>query len=47
MNRDSANSDFHVPFGGMKDSSCHSRELGKAARDFFTETKTVYLDSSQ
>ena len=43
VNRDTANSDFHVPFGGMKASSSHSREMGKAARDFFTATKTVYL----
>jgi hypothetical protein len=27
----------------MKASSSHSRELGKAARDFFTEIKTIYL----
>ncbi len=43
VNRDSANTDFHVPFGGIKASSSHSRELGKAARDFFTEIKTIYL----
>ena len=43
VNRESANGDFHVPFGGMKASSSHSRELGKAARDFFTEIKTIYL----
>jgi acyl-CoA reductase-like NAD-dependent aldehyde dehydrogenase len=32
-----------VPFGGMKGSSSHSREQGKAAREFYTDTKTVYL----
>jgi aldehyde dehydrogenase (NAD+) len=43
INRDAAKIDFHAPFGGMKASSAHNRNLGKAARDFFTETKTVYL----
>jgi aldehyde dehydrogenase (NAD+) len=35
--------EYHVPFGGMKDSGVGDRELGKAARAFFTESKTVYL----
>jgi alpha-ketoglutaric semialdehyde dehydrogenase len=43
VNRESSAMDFYAPFGGMKTSSSHSRELGKAARDFFTETKTIYL----
>jgi aldehyde dehydrogenase (NAD+) len=43
VNRESTALDFYAPFGGMKASSSHSRELGKAARDYFTETKTVYL----
>ena len=34
----------HVPFGGMKGSSSYSREQGKAAREFFTQTKTIYID---
>jgi aldehyde dehydrogenase (NAD+) len=33
-----------VPFGGMKESSSFSREQGKAAAHFFTQTKTVYFD---
>jgi hypothetical protein len=28
----------------MKDSSSHSREQGDAARQFYTDTKTVYVD---
>lgn len=43
INRDAAKIDFHAPFGGIKASSAHHRNLGKAARDFFTETKTVYV----
>ncbi len=33
-----------VPFGGMKESSSHSREQGRAAMEFFTSIKTVYVD---
>jgi len=36
----------HVPLGGLKGSSSMNREQGKAARLFFTTTKTVYLRSS-
>jgi aldehyde dehydrogenase (NAD+) len=34
--------DFHVPFGGRKNSSLGPREQGTYARDFFTQTKTTY-----
>jgi aldehyde dehydrogenase (NAD+) len=44
VNSETPGAEPHVPFGGMKGSSSHSREQGKAARDFFTQTKTVYLD---
>lgn len=44
INSETAGTEPQVPFGGMKDSSSHSREQGKAARDFFTEVKTVYVD---
>ncbi len=44
VNSETAGTEPQVPFGGMKDSSSHSREQGKAARDFFTEVKTVYVD---
>jgi len=44
INQESAGLEFQVPFGGMKDSSSGSREQGKAAREFFTQWKTVYLD---
>ncbi len=35
-----------VPFGGIKDSGIGHREMAKAAIDFFTEWKTVFLDYS-
>lgn len=46
INRETAGVEPHVPFGGLKGSSSMSREQGKAARQFFTTTKTVYLRST-
>lgn len=43
VNRETAGVEPHVPFGGVKGSSSMSREQGKAARQFFTTTKTVYM----
>ena len=43
VNCESSTMDFHAPFGGKKASILHSRETGQAGRDFYTETKTVYL----
>ena len=44
VNSETAGAEPQVPFGGMKGSSSYSREQGKAAREFFTQVKTVYLD---
>jgi aldehyde dehydrogenase (NAD+) len=46
VNRETAGVEPHVPFGGIKASSSLNREQGKAARTFFTTTKTVYLRST-
>lgn len=46
VNRETAGVEPHVPFGGTKGSSSMHREQGKAARHFFTTTKTVYVRSS-
>lgn len=43
INRESTATELYAPFGGLIASASHSRELGKAAWSFFTETKTVYL----
>jgi aldehyde dehydrogenase (NAD+) len=43
VNSETAGAEPQAPFGGMKGSSSHSREQGKAAADFFTQTKTVYI----
>jgi acyl-CoA reductase-like NAD-dependent aldehyde dehydrogenase len=43
INGSTTATEFHVPFGGMKESGTGGREQGKAAREFFTEWKTVYM----
>jgi acyl-CoA reductase-like NAD-dependent aldehyde dehydrogenase len=43
VNRETGGLEPHVPFGGLKNSSTMQREQGKAARQFFTDTKTVYV----
>jgi alpha-ketoglutaric semialdehyde dehydrogenase len=44
VNSETAGAEPQVPFGGYKASSSYSREQGKAAREFYTQMKTVYLD---
>jgi aldehyde dehydrogenase (NAD+) len=43
VNGDTTGVDPHAPFGGMKGSSSGSREQGPAAREFYTEIKTVQV----
>ncbi|MBT2689843.1 aldehyde dehydrogenase family protein [Bacillus sp. ISL-47] len=43
INAETAGVELQAPFGGMKESSSHSREQGKAAIEFFTATKTVFV----
>jgi aldehyde dehydrogenase (NAD+) len=43
INQSTSGMEYHVPFGGLKDSGAGDRELGHAARAFYTESKTVYL----
>ncbi|MGH9245873.1 MAG: aldehyde dehydrogenase family protein [Acidimicrobiales bacterium] len=43
INQGTSGMEYHAPFGGTKDSVRGSREQGKAAREFFTESKTVYI----
>ena len=45
VNVPTAGVDYHVPFGGLKDSSLGQREQGFAARDFYTESVTSYVDA--
>lgn len=43
VNGDTTGVDLHAPFGGLKGSSSGSREQGRAARDFYTEIRTVQV----
>lgn len=45
VNGDTTGVDPHAPFGGTKSSSSGGREQGRAARDFYTETRTVQIHS--
>jgi aldehyde dehydrogenase (NAD+) len=44
VNGDTTGVDPHAPFGGTKSSSSGSREQGPAAREFYTEIKTVQIN---
>lgn len=41
VNAPTSGVDFNAPFGGSKESSYGPREQGQAARDFYTESRTV------
>ncbi|MEV6926713.1 aldehyde dehydrogenase family protein [Dactylosporangium sp. NPDC051485] len=43
INSETGGADPHVPFGGTKASAFGPKEQGRAARDFFTSMRTVYL----
>jgi alpha-ketoglutaric semialdehyde dehydrogenase len=43
VNAPTSGVDFHAPFGGSKESSYGPREQGLAARDFYTESRTVLI----
>jgi alpha-ketoglutaric semialdehyde dehydrogenase len=43
INGDTTGVDPHAPFGGMKASGSGGREQGPAARDFYTESRTIQL----
>jgi acyl-CoA reductase-like NAD-dependent aldehyde dehydrogenase len=45
VNAESAGVELQAPFGGMKQSSSHSREQGQAAIEFFTSIKTIFIKS--
>ncbi len=42
VNLPTAGTDYHVPFGGRKESSFGPREQGSYAREFYTIVKTTY-----
>lgn len=46
INVETAGSELHVPFLGSKASGFGPPEQGRAAREFYTRTKTVYLNAA-
>lgn len=46
VNGETAGVELQAPFGGMKASSSHSREQGRAALEFFSSIKTVAISPS-
>ena len=47
INGETAGVEPHAPFGGLKDSSSHSREQGRAAIEFFTSVQTIAISPSE
>ena len=45
VNGDTTGVDPHAPFGGTKSSSSGSREQGRAAREFYTQIRTIQIHS--
>ena len=45
VNLPTAGTDYHVPFGGRKNSSFGPREQGQYAREFYTTVKTTYVQA--
>lgn len=43
VNQETAGVEYQAPFGGMKQSSSHTREQGQAALDFYSATKTCAI----
>jgi len=46
LNAPTIGAECHLPFGGVKETGNGHREGGWATYEFFTETKTVYIDFS-
>lgn len=43
INAETAGVELQAPFGGMKQSSSHSREQGQSAIEFYTNIKTIFV----
>ncbi len=46
VNLPTSGTDYHVPFGGRKNSSFGSREQGSYAAEFYTQVKTTYIKAN-
>lgn len=47
INLPTAGTDYHVPFGGRKNSSFGPREQGRYAAEFYTQVKTAYIRAGE
>jgi aldehyde dehydrogenase (NAD+) len=47
VNGETAGVEPQAPFGGMKGSSSFSREQGQAAKEFYTQIKTISVDRAE
>jgi len=47
VNLPTAGTDYHVPFGGRKNSSMGPREQGRNAAEFYTQIKTAYISAGE
>lgn len=47
INLPTAGTDYHVPFGGRKNSSSGPREQGRGAAEFYTQIKTAYIHAGE
>jgi acyl-CoA reductase-like NAD-dependent aldehyde dehydrogenase len=47
VNAPTIGAETHLPFGGTKNTGNGHREAGKAALDFYSDWKTVYIDYSE
>ena len=47
VNLPTAGTDYHVPFGGRKNSSSGPREQGRGAVEFYTQIKTAYVHAGE
>lgn len=47
VNLPTAGTDYHVPFGGRKNSTFGPREQGGAAVEFYTQMKTAYIRAGE
>ncbi|MEI6231790.1 MAG: aldehyde dehydrogenase family protein [Planctomycetota bacterium] len=45
VNSPTAGVELQAPFGGCKDSTSGAREMGKSALEFYSQTKTIYVDA--
>ena len=47
VNLPTAGTDYHVPFGGTRQSSYGPREQGRSAVEFYTQVKTSYIHAGE